>query len=47
MTPLGAELHLAEACLASAVAQQALDGATAMGAHALVRHLTQAEGVGR
>jgi class 3 adenylate cyclase len=32
---------------ADAVARQALDRATAMGANALVRHLTQAEGVGR
>jgi MalT-like TPR region len=32
---------------AGAVARRALDRATAMGAHALVRHLTQAEGVGR
>jgi hypothetical protein len=32
---------------AGTVAERALDRATAMGAHALVRHLTQAEGVGR
>jgi class 3 adenylate cyclase len=31
----------------NAVARRALERATAMGAHALVRHLTQAEGVGR